>query len=194
MLFFIADCTYTGYFFMRYFWIFLYQFWFVLILFVLRYFILIVSSRKQHARCLISIAFRLYIFYINMIIYFLNNVLYNSNSNWIEITANNNKHIMINRILLLRQLFFSFLSINVVSAVFNISSYCLILIFHLIFHLISKYSSILHVLLYSQSHILGSHMKSSLQELTLTNSLHPHRHSFWFHLRFELHTFSFDLY
>ena len=73
-LFFIADCTYTGFVFMLYFWIFLHQFWFVLILFRLRYFISIVLSRKQHARCLISIAFRLYIFYINMIIYFLNNV------------------------------------------------------------------------------------------------------------------------
>ena len=81
---------------------------------------------------------------------------------------------MINKILLLRQLFFSFLSTNVVSAVFNISSYYPIVIFHLIFHLISKYSSILDVLLYSQSHILGSHMKSFLQELQSSNSLHPH--------------------
>ena len=55
---------------------------------------------------------------------------------------------------------------------------------------IFKYSSIVHALLYSQSHVLGFYIKSSLQELESPNSLHSHQPSSWFNFCFEF-SFSF---
>lgn len=43
--------------------------------------------------------------------------------------------------------------------------------------LISKYSSISQTLLHCQSHVVGFHMQSFLQESQSSNSLQPHRHS-----------------
>ena len=47
--------------------------------------------------------------------------------------------------------------------------------------LTTKYSSILHALLHSQSHVLGFHIQRFLQKSKSSNSLHSQWHSLWFH-------------
>ena len=55
----------------------------------------------------------------------------------------------------------------------------------------SRYSSVLHDLLHSQSQILGFHI-SFLQEPQSSYSLHSQWHSSWLHFCFKLHTLSFN--
>ena len=80
--------------------------------------------------------------------------------------SNNSKHIIINEIVLIRQLLFShvtFLPSRKVSVVLNISSshadtnLPVRRFLHEQF-LVLKYPSILHALLYFQSHVLGFHI------------------------------------
>ena len=99
-----------------------------------------------------------------------------------------------------RQLIFSdvtFLSSGDVSVVFNVSSShsntnLLINRFSHGQFLVCKYSSILHALLRSQTHLLGFHKHPFSQELQSSNSLHSHWHLSRFHFCFQLHTLSFS--
>ena len=54
--------------------------------------------------------------------------------------------------------------------------------------------AILHPWSYSQSHVLGLHIKSFLQKLQSANSLYSNSDLPWLHFYFELHTFSLNLY
>ena len=88
--------------------------------------------------------------------------------------TNNNKHIITNETVWLRQLLFAhatFLSLSKISVVFNISSShsntnLPIRRFQQEKSSVSNYSSILHTVLHSQFHALGFHM-SFLQELPI---------------------------
>ena len=81
-------------------------------------------------------------------------------------TTNNNKYIIINEIVWIKQLLFvnaTFLSLSKLSLVFNISpshsnANLPIRLFSQDKCLISRHSSILHALLHSQSHVLGFHV------------------------------------
>ena len=62
-------------------------------------------------------------------------------------------------------------------------------VFHInSFQYLAKCSSISHVLLHSQSHVLGFHIYSFIQETQLFDSSQSHRHLSLFHFCNELHT------
>ena len=60
------------------------------------------------------------------------------------------------------------------------------------FQYLAKCSSISHVLLHSQSHVLGFHIYSFIQETQLFDSSQSHRHLSLFHFCNELHTLWFN--
>ena len=66
-------------------------------------------------------------------------------------------------------------------------------VFHInSFQYLAKCSSISHVLLHSQSHVLGFHIYSFIQETQLFDSSQSHRHLSLFHFCNELHTLWFN--
>ena len=60
------------------------------------------------------------------------------------------------------------------------------------FQYLAKCSSISHVLLHSQSHVLGFHIYSFIQETQLFDSSQSHRHLPLLHFCNELHTLWFN--